>query len=79
MVEAMDIRVGGRLGDDAHFGDVVVKKVPHWELNAKLLEIFELYRHHHAPRETFRQFAARTEPAWWEERLAAPEPAAAPA
>jgi len=72
MIEAMDIRVGGRLGPDARFGDVVVKKVPHWELNAKLLEIFELYEAHHADGETFRDFAARMEPAWWTERLAEP-------
>ena len=32
-VEAMDIRVGGRLGPEPHFGDVVVNKVPHWDLN----------------------------------------------
>jgi ferredoxin-nitrite reductase len=75
MIEAMDIRIGGRLGPDARFGEVVVKKVPHWDLNAKLLEIFELYEHNHAGGETFRAFAARTAPEWWQERLAEPEPA----
>src|SRR3712207_8510128 len=42
-VEAMDIRIGGRLGEDAKFGDVVIRKVPHWELNETLLRIFTLY------------------------------------
>ena len=69
-VEAMDIRIGGRLGDDPRFGDVVLKKVPHWDLNEKLLEIFNLYDQHHTAGETFRDFAGRTEPEWWEERLA---------
>jgi ferredoxin-nitrite reductase len=84
MIEAMDIRIGGHLGPDARFGAVVTKKVPHWALHAKLLQIFALYDDHHAPGETFRAFASRTEPAWWEERLAdevsatASVPAAAP-
>ena len=39
-IEAMDIRIGGRLGENPQFGDVVVKKVPHWELNDTLLRIF---------------------------------------
>src|SRR3954454_12606394 len=69
-VEAMDIRVGGRLGEDPHFGDVVIKKVPHWELNETLLRIFSLYEHNHEPGETFRAFAARTEPQWWTQELA---------
>jgi ferredoxin-nitrite reductase len=76
-VEAMDIRVGGRLGAEPHFGDVVVKKVPHWELNARLLQLFTLYETHHDEGETFREFVARTGPEWWEQRLAedpAPEP-----
>jgi ferredoxin-nitrite reductase len=68
-VEAMDIRIGGRLGPEPRFGDVVVKKVPHWELNDTLLRIFSLYEQHHAESETFRDFAGRTEPAWWTERL----------
>ena len=42
-VEAMDIRIGGRLGENPKFGDVVIKKVPHWELNETLLRIFTLY------------------------------------
>jgi ferredoxin-nitrite reductase len=68
-VEAMDIRIGGRLGAEPRFGDVVVRKVPHWELNDTLLRIFDLYDEHHADGETFRAFAGRTEPAWWTERL----------
>jgi ferredoxin-nitrite reductase len=68
-VEAMDIRIGGRLGPEARFGEVVVKKVPHWELNETLLSIFTLYEQHHEDGETFREFAARTEPVWWSERL----------
>ena len=47
-IEAMDIRIGGRLGPDPRFGDVVLKKVPHWDLNETLLRIFTLYEH--APR-----------------------------
>lgn len=73
MVEAMDIRVGGRLGPDARFGEVVVKKVPHWDLDAKLLEIFDLYDDAHATGETFREFAARVPAEWWQERLAEPD------
>ncbi len=69
MVEAMDIRIGGRLGPDARFGEVVVRKVPHWELDAKLLEIFDLYEQGHAAGETFRAFADRTPAEWWSERL----------
>ena len=79
MVEAMDIRVGGRLGPDARFGEVVVKKVPHWELDAKLLEIFGLYDESHEDGETFREFAERVPAEWWQERLAEPDPVAASA
>ena len=68
-IEAMDIRIGGRLGENARFGDVVIKKVPHWDLNETLLNIFTLYEQHHGEDETFRDFAARTEPEWWSERL----------
>lgn len=68
-VEAMDIRIGGRLGDNARFGDVVAKKIPHWDLNPTLLNIFTLYEQHHSETETFRDFAARTESSWWSERL----------
>jgi ferredoxin-nitrite reductase len=68
-VEAMDIRIGGRLGVDPRFGEVVVKKVPHWELNETLLRIFTLYETHHEPGEAFREFAGRTEPAWWTQEL----------
>jgi ferredoxin-nitrite reductase len=64
-VEAMDIRIGGRLGPDPKFGEVVVKKVPHWELNETLLRIFTLYETHHEDGETFRDFAGRTEAEWW--------------
>src|SRR3954452_5419477 len=68
-VEAMDIRVGGRLGPEPKFGNVVVKKVPHWELNETLLQIFNLYETCHDGGETFRDFAGRTEPEWWTEQL----------
>ena len=68
-VEAMDIRIGGRLGPEPRWGEVVVRKVPHWDLNQTLLEIFTLYEQHHDEGETFREFAARTEPLWWTERL----------
>jgi ferredoxin-nitrite reductase len=74
-VEAMDIRIGGRLGPEPRFGDVVVRKIPHWELNETLLRIFSLYEQHHEEAETFRDFAARTEAAWWTEQLE-PEPVA---
>ncbi|MBA2637157.1 MAG: hypothetical protein H0U79_02855, partial [Solirubrobacterales bacterium] len=68
-IEAMDIRVGGRLGAEPRFGDVVIRKVPHWDLNARLLQILGLYEQHHEEGETFRDFAGRTEAGWWEERL----------
>jgi ferredoxin-nitrite reductase len=69
-IEAMDIRIGGHLGAEPKFGDVVVRKVPHYDLNEKLLEIFSLYEESHSEGETFREFAHRTPPEWWEERLA---------
>jgi ferredoxin-nitrite reductase len=68
-VEAMDIRIGGRLGPDPRFGEVVIRKVPNWELNSTLLRIFDLYEQHHDDGEDFRAFAGRTEPAWWTEQL----------
>jgi ferredoxin-nitrite reductase len=68
-IEAMDIRIGGRLGAEPRFGDVVVKKVPHWDLHETLLRIFTLYETTHAEGETFRDFAARTPAEWWSERL----------
>jgi ferredoxin-nitrite reductase len=68
-IEAMDIRIGGRLGPDPRFGDVVLKKVPNWELNETLLRIFSLYETSHAEGETFRDFAGRTEPEWWTQQL----------
>src|SRR3954467_14941389 len=68
-VEAMDIRIGGRLGPEPRFGDVVVKKVPHWDLHETLLRIFTLYETTHDEGETFRDFAARTPAEWWSERL----------
>jgi len=67
----MDIRIGGRLGPEPRFGEVVAKKVPHFHLNDTLLRIFTLYEHSHADGETFRDFAARTDGAWWTERLEA--------
>jgi ferredoxin-nitrite reductase len=76
-VEAMDIRIGGRLGPDPKFGDVVVRKIPHWDLNETLLAIFDLYDQGHLPGETFAQFAERTPAEWWSERLT-PEPVAEP-
>ena len=68
-IEAMDIRIGGRLGPDPRFGDVVLKKVPHWELDQTLLRIFSLYETSHDEGETFRDFAGRTQPEWWTEQL----------
>jgi ferredoxin-nitrite reductase len=68
-IEAMDIRIGGRLGPDPRFGEVVVKKVPHWDLNETLLRIFGLYEQNHSEGETFRDFASRTEAEWWTENL----------
>ena len=68
-IEAMDIRIGGRLGEDPKFGDVVVKKVPNWDLDETLLRIFSLYETNHDEGETFRAFAARTEPEWWTAEL----------
>jgi ferredoxin-nitrite reductase len=68
-VEAMDIRIGGHLGESPKFGDVVLKKVPHWDLNETLLQIFNLYEHNHDEGETFREFAGRTDPEWWTNEL----------
>ena len=68
-IEAMDIRIGGRLGPDPRFGDVVLKKVPNWDLNETLLRIFSLYETNHGEGETFRDFAGRTQPEWWTEQL----------
>jgi ferredoxin-nitrite reductase len=68
-VEAMDIRIGGRLGPEPRFGDVVLRKVPHWELNEVLLRILTLYETTHTPGETFRDFAGRTPAEWWTEQL----------
>ncbi len=70
-VEAMDIRIGGRLGPEPKFGDVVVRKVPHYDLDETLLRIFTLYEESHREGEDFRAFAARTGPEWWTERLEA--------
>ena len=70
-VEAMDIRIGGHLGPEPKFGDVVVKKVPHWDLNETLVTILRLYEEAHDEGETFADFAARTEPEWWSGRLEA--------
>ena len=72
-IEAMDIRIGGHLGPDPKFGDVVVRKIPHWDLNETLLRILDLYEQSHDDGESFAAFAARTAPEWWAERLA-PEP-----
>jgi ferredoxin-nitrite reductase len=68
-VEAMDIRIGGHLGAEPRFGDVVVRKVPHWDLDETILRIFTLYEQHHEPGEDFRAFAGRTEPGWWTTQL----------
>jgi ferredoxin-nitrite reductase len=68
-VEAMDIRIGGRLGPEPRFGDVVVRKVPHWELDETLLRILTLYETNHDAGEDFRAFAARTSAEWWTEQL----------
>ena len=76
MVEAMDIRIGGHLGPEPKFGDVVVRKVPHWDLNETLLRIIDLYEAEHSAGESFADFAARTEPEWWTERLEPAEAAA---
>jgi ferredoxin-nitrite reductase len=73
MVEAMDIRIGGRLGADPRFGTVVVKKVLADDLNAKLLEILGLFDRHREPDEAFRAFAARVGEEWWQQRLAEPD------
>ncbi|HEU4655930.1 MAG TPA: hypothetical protein VFR97_00310 [Capillimicrobium sp.] len=68
-IEAMDIRIGGKLGPEPKFGDVVVKKIPHWDLNETLLRIFSLYETNHDDGETFRDFAQRVGPEWWTEQL----------
>ncbi len=69
MVEAMDIRIGGRLGTDARFGEVVVRKVPAADLEDKLVEIFDLFDEHRSGDEPFHVFAARVGDDWWRQRL----------
>ncbi|MDQ3768035.1 MAG: hypothetical protein M3370_00935, partial [Actinomycetota bacterium] len=64
-----DIRIGGRLGPDPRFGEHVIRKVPHWDLNETLLRIFTVYETNHDEGETFRAFAARTPATWWTEQL----------
>ena len=68
-VEAMDIRIGGRLGPDPRFGEHVIRKIPHWDLNETLLRIFTLYETNHDEGETFRDFAGRTPAEWWTAQL----------
>jgi ferredoxin-nitrite reductase len=69
LIEAMDIRIGGRLGSDPRFAALVARKVPHHQLNQTVLKILELYERNHRPGETFRAFADRIPPQWWECRL----------
>jgi ferredoxin-nitrite reductase len=69
MIEAMDVRIGGRLGADPRFGEVVLERIPHWDLNGALLSIFGLYEQHRGERETFRAFAGRMDAGWWSNRL----------
>jgi hypothetical protein len=52
------------------FGEPVAVKVPHWKLDATLRRIFALCDHRHGGGETFRDFAGRTGPAWWQTQLA---------
>ncbi len=66
----MDIRIGGHLGPEPKFGDVVARKIPHWDLNETLVRILTLYEQMHDEGETFAEFAARTEPDWWTAQLA---------
>ena len=78
MIEAMDIRIGGRLGPDPRFGDVVVKKVP--ALGAQRQAARDLRPLRAATTEPGRPSARspRGSPAeWWQERLAPPVPAGA--
>ncbi len=70
-VEAMDIRVGGRLGPDPKFGDVVLRKIPHWDLNETLVHVLNLYEQAHDEGETFAELAARKDGEWWTEHLTA--------
>jgi ferredoxin-nitrite reductase len=78
-IEAMDIRIGGRLTPEPTFGAVVIRKIPDWDLNETLVRILDLYEGEHAEGETFRDFATRTEPAWWTERLEIEDPDLDPA
>src|SRR3954466_6486388 len=68
-VEAMDIRIGGRLGPDPRFGEVGLQKGPHWELDETLLRMLPLYEPSQGEGETFRDFASRTPAEWWSEQL----------
>ena len=78
-IEAMDIRIGGKLTPEPVFGTVVVKKIPHWNLNETLVKILDLYEAGHTEGETFRQFSDRTAPEWWTQQLELEDPDLEPA
>lgn len=73
MVEAMDLRIGGRVSglnsETPKFNEIVLKRIPHWELEDKLVQVFETYRDNREDGETFRAFTDRVDVAWWEEHL----------
>lgn len=74
MIEAMDLRIGGRVSglnsETPQFNTVVLPKIPHFELEDKLVKVFDLYRdHRQGEDESFRAFTDRVDVDWWQEHL----------
>lgn len=72
MVQAMDIRIGGTVagGYEAKFNEIILDRVPHWDLEPTLHRVIELYRDHRASAEEgFRDYTHRVGVQWWHENL----------
>lgn len=73
MIEAMDIRIGGRVSglnsETPKFNEVVLAKVPHYDLEDKLVKVFDVYRDNRQDGESFRAFSDRVNVDWWQEQL----------
>jgi ferredoxin-nitrite reductase len=78
MVQAMDVRIGGRTNGnlEPRFNEVILDRVPWWDIEPTLHKVIELYRDNRASREEgFRDFTDRVGFAWWSANL---EPAGTP-
>lgn len=72
VVHAMDIRIGGTIGSgyEPRFNEVILDRVPWWDLEPSLHKVVETYAHHRAAAdEGFRAFTDRVGLAWWHEHL----------